>query len=359
MLMDLQNEQRTASYLRLISGEKRGVSASAFRRSLRAASWTYGSAAWLRNRCFDWGWRQSAAASVPVISVGNLTVGGTGKTPCVEYIARFLHKSGIRVAILSRGYGSNGGPNDEALLLATNLPDVPHLQGPDRVSLANEAVTKFDSQVLILDDGFQHRRLQRTLDVVLIDATEAWGYGHLLPRGLLRESPRELRRADAVLLAHCDQVRDQDRQQLTREIRNLSPHALVVETEHRPLEWLVADGGTRPLDEVSGDVAAFCGIGNPDTFRRTIHSIGLMIREFRAFPDHHHYDPVELESWARQLPQGRPILTTQKDLVKLKQTKLAGHDLLAVRIDLSIQKGEEALRQMITNVVPAAAQLSI
>jgi tetraacyldisaccharide 4'-kinase len=356
--MDLQSEQRTASYLRLISGEMRGVSASAFRRSLRAASWTYGSAAWLRNRSFDWGWRLSAATSVPVISVGNLTVGGTGKTPCVEYIARFLHQSGIRVAILSRGYGSNGGPNDEALLLARNLPDVPHLQGTDRVALANDAVAKFASEVLILDDGFQHRRLQRALDVVLIDATEAWGYGHLLPRGLLRESPRELRRADAVLLAHCDQVRDQDRQQLTREIRHLSPNALVVETEHRPLEWLVADGGTRPLNEVCGNVAAFCGIGSPDTFRRTLHSIGVMIREFRGFPDHHHYDPVELESWARQLPQGRPILTTQKDLVKLKRTQLADHDLLALRIDLSVQKGEEALRQMITNVVPAGAQLS-
>jgi len=353
-----RSEERTANYLRLIRGEERGPRASMIRGLLRMASWTYGSATWLRNRCFDWGWKPGVAASVPVMSVGNLTVGGTGKTPCVEYIARFLRDLDVRVAILSRGYGSAGGPNDEALLLAENLPNVPHLQGADRVALAAKAVAKFDFNALILDDGFQHRRLKRDLDIVLVDATQPWGFGRLLPRGLLREPPRELWRADVVLITHSDQVAEENLRQLKSEIRHLSPHAIIVESEHRPLEWLTADSRTIPLDEIHGNTAAFCGIGNPAAFRNTLESIGVTIREFRAFPDHHRYDSAELESWVQQLPSDWPVLTTQKDLVKLKQTKLAAHDLLALRIELSIQKGEEALQQMICSVVPAAAQLS-
>src|SRR5262249_5942270 len=144
-------------------------------------------------------------APVPVVSVGNLTVGGTGKTPCVEYVARFYRQLDRRAAILSRGYGSAGGHNDEALLLEENLPDVPHLQGADRVALAAAAVEELESEVLILDDGFQHRRLVRDLDVVLVDASNPWGYGYLLPRGLLREPKSSLRRASVVLLTRCDQ----------------------------------------------------------------------------------------------------------------------------------------------------------
>src|SRR5439155_4635434 len=129
-----------------------------------------------------------------------------GNTPCVEYLARHYRDLGLRVAVLSRGYGAREGRNDEALVLEANLPDVPHLQGADRVALARIAVEELESNVLVLDDGFQHRRLARDLDVVLIDATEPWGYGYLLPRGLLRESPRGLKRAGAVLLTRCDQV---------------------------------------------------------------------------------------------------------------------------------------------------------
>src|SRR6185437_8849192 len=119
---------------------------------------------------------------------------------CVEYVARFFRDCGRRVAILSRGYGGERGRNDEALLLAQNLPGVPHLQGGDRVALAAEAVERLHCDVLVLDDGFQHRRLARDLDLVLVDATDPWGQGYLFPRGLLREAPAGLGRADAVIL---------------------------------------------------------------------------------------------------------------------------------------------------------------
>src|SRR5262249_14336937 len=154
----------------------------------------YGLAVRLRNLCYHLGWKRSYRAPVPVVSVGNLTVGGTGKTPCVEYVARYYREHDLRVAILSRGYGGSSRPptpssgrNDEARVLEENLPDVPHLQGADRVALATVAVEELDSEVLVLDDGFQHRRLARNLDVVLVDTTVPWGYGYLLPRGLLRE----------------------------------------------------------------------------------------------------------------------------------------------------------------------------
>ena len=159
----------------------------------------YGLVVRVRNRAYDGGLFQIRRVDVPVVSIGNLTAGGTGKTPCVEYVARFYRQLDLRVAILSRGYGAASGPNDEALLLEENLPDVPHLQGADRVETATTAVEELESEVLVLDDGFQHRRLGRDLDVVLIDATCPWGYGHLLPRGLCANR----RRACAVPAWSC------------------------------------------------------------------------------------------------------------------------------------------------------------
>ncbi|HEY1186298.1 MAG TPA: tetraacyldisaccharide 4'-kinase, partial [Gemmata sp.] len=142
---------------------------------MRLASGPYGLAARTRNALFDRGWKRTHRAPVPVVSVGNLTLGGTGKTPCVEWVARFFREREVQVTILSRGYGSAGGQNDEALVLEDNLPDVPHLQGADRVALAATAVEELEAELLVLDDGFQHRRLHRDLDIVLIDATRPPG----------------------------------------------------------------------------------------------------------------------------------------------------------------------------------------
>src|SRR5437016_1150521 len=141
------------------------------RAGLRLASVPYGWAVRCRNWLYERDWKRTFKAQTPVVSVGNLTLGGTGKTPCVEYVARHYRKADLRAAILSRGYAGNGGRNDEALVLEQNLPDVPHLQGADRVMLAQTAVEELDSEILILDDGFQHRRLQRDLDIVVVDAT--------------------------------------------------------------------------------------------------------------------------------------------------------------------------------------------
>jgi tetraacyldisaccharide 4'-kinase len=307
----------------------------------------YGVATALRNRLFDHGWKQVQRASVPVISVGNLTVGGTGKTPCVEYVARRFRQWDRQVAILSRGYGSDHGPNDEALVLEDNLPDVPHLQGPDRVALARIAVEELESDVLVLDDGFQHRRLARDLDLVLVDATRPWGFGYLLPRGLLRESPRGLGRAGAILLTRCDQAANGTIARLKEQVARLAPQTPVIETSHQATAWVDAEQRTSPLERFQGrSVAAFCGLGNPDAFRRTLHDLGIVVRAFRTFPDHHAYtrpDVEALRTWARQEATEGVVVTTQKDLVKLRLTRLGEGELWALRIQLRIHAGQDAL----------------
>jgi tetraacyldisaccharide 4'-kinase len=315
------------------------------RGGLRLASLPYGLAVRLRNGLYEWGWKERHKAPVPVVSVGNLTAGGTGKTPCVEHVARFYRGRGRRVAVLSRGYGAGGGRNDEAMVLEENLPDVPHLQGADRVALAAAAVEELESEVLVLDDGFQHRRLARDLDVVLIDATNPWGHGHLLPRGLLREPPSSLRRAGVVVLTRCDQVGGAARDLLREAVRRLAPGAPVAETTHRPVGLGNGARAAAPIDRVRGrPVAAFCGVGNPEAFRRTLHDLGADVVAFRAFPDHHAYaraDVDGLRAWARQQPSDCVVVTTQKDLVKLRLSDLGGRELWALRIQLHIEAGAD------------------
>jgi len=331
----------------LLAGEQRGLMAALERSGLRLASVPYGWAVAIRNRLFDRGWRAVQRAGVPVVSIGNLTVGGTGKTPCVEYVARRLLEWDRRVAILSRGYGSDQGPNDEALVLEENLPEVPHLQGADRAAVAKRAVQELKSEVLVLDDGFQHRRLARDLDLVLVDATEPWGFGYLLPRGLLRESPRGLGRAGVVLLTRCDQVEPTALTRLQDEVAKLTPQAPVVLTSHQPTEWSDAERRSKTLEQFKGRrIAAFCGIGNPEAFRRTLGDLGMTVGAFRSFPDHHAYPRTDIEAlcnWARQEATEGVVVTTQKDLVKLRLTRLGECELWALRIQLRIHAGQDAL----------------
>jgi tetraacyldisaccharide 4'-kinase len=332
----------------------RGAWPACQRAGLRAASLPYDWAMRLRNWLYDRGWKRTHRADVPVVSVGNLTVGGTGKTPCVEFVARWFRERDRRVAILSRGYGSTGGANDEALVLEENLPDVPHLQGADRVALAAAAVEELESEVLVLDDGFQHRRLARDLDLVLVDATNPWGHDAVLPRGLLREPASGLRRAGAVLLTRCDQAPADERARIRERVARLAPHAPVAATAHRPLD--LANSATAPLERVRGrPVAGFCGLGNPDAFRRTLAGLGAAVIAWRTYPDHHAYgrqDVDDLTRWADRLPAETVVATTQKDWVKLRLDQLGDRELWAVRVRLEVLDGSEALEQRLGQVLP-------
>jgi tetraacyldisaccharide 4'-kinase len=273
----------------------------------------------------------------------------------VEYVARWFRTRGLRVAILSRGYGQEAGLNDEGRVLEENLPDVPHLQDRDRAALARVAVEELESELLVLDDGFQHRRLARALDLVLLDALDPFGQGRLLPRGLLREPVVALRRAGVVVLSRADRGSAEARAAIRDEAERRAGPLRWVESRHAPLDLIDASGQSRPLEDLAGRaVAAFCGIGNPEGFRRTLLPFCSELRGFRIFPDHHPYrssDVSDLVAWSRDLGVDL-VLTTQKDLVKLRAATLGPIRLCALRIGLEITQGATILDDALAGLVP-------
>ncbi len=334
-------------FRQIVSGRQRGLGALLWRGLFRAAEAPYALAVKWRNRRYDRGRAESHAVDVPVICVGNLTLGGTGKTPTVEWIARWLRSQGWRVTLVSRGYGAaDGSRNDEALELEQKLPDVPHLQNADRVEAARLAIEEFEAEVILLDDGFQHRRLRRDLDIVLIDALEPFGFGHVFPRGTLREPLIGLGRAQVILLSRADLCPADQRQKIWQQIERYAPRAARVEAAHRPLELLSFAGQTQPLESLQGKpVLAFCGIGNPAGFQGTLDTLGYRLADFRPFPDHHNYgreDVVSLTT-AAQAAGAKALVCTHKDLVKLGVESLGGLPLWAVRVGLELLDGEDRL----------------
>ncbi|MEZ6127839.1 MAG: tetraacyldisaccharide 4'-kinase [Planctomycetaceae bacterium] len=189
------------AFKQLISGQSRGLAACVGRGLLRCLSIPYSMLMQLRNAAFDIGLKATHRVDVPVIAIGNLTTGGTGKTPIVAFLVRQLQELGWRPGIVSRGYrADSSGENDEKRVLAGLCPGVPHEQNPDRIAAARKLLAETDVDVIVLDDALQHRRIHRDLNVVLVDASNPFGYGYELPRGLLRESLSGLKQADLVLI---------------------------------------------------------------------------------------------------------------------------------------------------------------
>ena len=340
---------------------------------LKAASGVYGAAVRRRNAGFDSGRRAVHEAGVPVVSVGNLTCGGTGKTPVVAAVCDLLAAAGRRPAVLSRGYKSlpGEGANDEKLLLDALLPGVPHVQNPDRAAGARVAVGDHGADVLVLDDGFQHRRLGRDLDVVLVDATAPFGpgslrragcRGELLPLGLLREPPAGLRRAGLVLITRADAVSERDIGRVTAAVRAHAPGVPVGRVSFPAVELAEADGGVRPVRWARGRrVVGLCGIGNPAGFRATLAGLGCDLAAFTARPDHHHHTPAEVAAacGAAVDAGASAVLCTEKDLVKLRTRAFAGFvpplPVLAVRTAAAFADGGTLLRAALHRVAPPVA----
>lgn len=337
-----------ADFRAVVSGQRRDASARLWRALFRVVEVPYTLAVRYRNHGYD---RQVGVqhAAVPVVSVGNLTLGGTGKTPLVAWIARWLRNRDVRVTLISRGYGAEqGARNDEALELEQKLPDVPHLQNPDRVAAAQTAVEEFECQLILLDDGFQHRRLARDLDIVLLDALEPFGFDHVFPRGMLREPVNSLARAHVVALSRADMVSPERRAELRAIVERYNPQAAWLEMRHAPERLLAASGRTAPFAELAGQrIAPFCGIGNPAGFRHTLAQCGLESENLREFRDHHAYTPDDVQSlarWARE-QQAAALVCTHKDLVKLGVDQIGGTPLWAVEIGLQILAGQPALEE--------------
>ncbi|MBX3435114.1 MAG: tetraacyldisaccharide 4'-kinase [Pirellulales bacterium] len=349
-----------AQFRELVSGRRRGVGASLLRAGLRIASWPYGWVVRRRNRRFDAAAVEIIRLPVPVASIGNLTVGGTGKTPLVEWVARQLRSRGVRVTILSRGYRAGAdGRNDEALELELALPDVPHLQNADRAASAAVAVEELAAQLLVLDDGFQHRRLARDLDVVLLDASEPFGFDRLLPAGTLREPIEGLRRADAVILSRADMLDEPARAAVRRRVAALAPDALWGEVRHRPAALVDSLGERDPLAKLERQrFVAFCGIGNPAGFRHTLQTLGGELAELREFPDHHEFTRADVESlaaWA-QTSSATTVLCTRKDLVKLRTPQLGGVPLRALEIEIDWLVGKAEMKAALERLAGAALE---
>jgi tetraacyldisaccharide 4'-kinase len=255
---------------------------------------------------------------------------------------------------VSRGYGAKPGHvNDEALELARKLPDVPHVLDPDRVRGARQVVREFGCRLVLLDDAFQHRRLARDLDIVLVDALEPFGFGHIFPRGTLREPLSGWSRANVVMLTRAEMVSDSERTAIRQRVRQHAPNAIWVEATHAPQCLESASGERHLLDTLKGHrIAAFCGIGNPAGFRHALADCGYQIAAMREFADHFAYSPGDIESLARWSDElgVAGVVCTCKDLVKVTMPWTGRAPLWALSSKLQISSGlvqlEAALRPL-------------
>jgi tetraacyldisaccharide 4'-kinase len=286
---------------------------------LLPASWVYGSVAKRRRARLA---ANQVRLPVPVISVGNITCGGTGKTPVVEMLARHLLARRRRPAILSRGYRrGDDGLNDEARVLADNLPGVPQFLSPDRISSGRSAIAA-GADALLLDDGFQYARLARDLEIVLIDALDPFGGGRVLPAGLLREPLEALRGAGLLGITRGDLAPPMARRVLEGILRERCPGVPRIDIRAEPVAWEPVGRGGPSLEPraVHGrSVLGFAGLGNPNAFRLQLLGLGVRLVDWLPFPDHHRYRPGDLEEIQRRARSAgaEEVLTTQKDAVKL------------------------------------------
>jgi tetraacyldisaccharide 4'-kinase len=321
----------------------------------------------------------------PVVSIGNLTVGGTGKTPVAEMLARELQKRGRRVAILSRGYKSVPRPflqrlrnklfkhrdlfpprivsdghsvlldsrraGDEPHMLAKNLPGVCVLVDKDRVKSGLHALRHFDSDVLLLDDGLQYQRLRHRLDVVLVDRQAPFGNEHLLPRGTLREPPANLRRASFIIVTKSGPVPDEA---LLARLRKLNRTASIIECNHAPRHWQDIKTGQRfPLDHLRGrHVGAMSGIARPESFEEGVRELGAIVEITKGFADHHRFTKKEILRFLEWCDRRSldALVTTEKDAVRFPEIDDPSVPMLFLRVEIEILRGREHWEELLERI---------
>ena len=292
-----------------------------------------------------------------VISVGNITLGGTGKTSLVEFIARYLKKEGRKVAILSRGYNKPNGAGeaeknefkilgDEPCMLKNALKDTPVLVDPDRIRSSGLAMRNYGADTVILDDGFQQWKIKKDLEIVTIDSSNPFGNQHLMPRGILREPLSSLKRADIFVLTKTNL--NPDIQDIKDFLSLINAHALIVESIHHPLGFYELNKKDELLstEALRGKIVSLlCGIGDPYSFENLMISLGINIGLSFVFPDHHPYSRKDLENIARETKKKNIdiIVTTEKDAVRIPRllADTFQQAIFALRIELKITKNEQ------------------
>ncbi|MBL8756006.1 MAG: tetraacyldisaccharide 4'-kinase [Planctomycetes bacterium] len=296
----------------------------------------YGAIAALRNWTFARGLRHVHRLPVPVVAIGNLTVGGTGKTPTVLWLCQLAKAHGRNPGVLARGYGRAPGAtlNDEGTMLAARLPWLPQEQDPDRVAGARRLVQR-GVDLVVLDDGFQHRRLHRDRDVVCVDAQAPFGNGFCLPAGDLREFRSGLARADVVLVTRAAGLTSEDLAVRLAQLRELAPQARgVFACDHAPTTFVrSADGATLPLDAVRGQSCVLLSaIARPASFRATLERLGARVTAEFRHRDHHRFTAADVDAAAaRARAEQAWLVVTEKDEAKLAAF---GGERHVLRIDL-------------------------
>lgn len=338
----------------VISGRYKGAYATFARLVFRPFSGLYQFTVQARNRLYDAGLLKIHNVSVPVISVGNITAGGTGKTPLVAWLAKYI-SSKKNCAILTRGYKATRNSVDEPALLAQSACNTPVIINPNRIDGAKDAV-KNGAEVLILDDAFQHRKLERDLDIVTVDATCPFGGERLLPAGLLREPLGNLKRADAVIITRSDQVEKNRIEEIKKTIKTVKPSLVIATAFHKPICIRDSQGVESSVLKLKGKkVFTFCGIGNPDAFSTTVKSLGAIITGSMIFDDHYHYSKTDIERVTANAETSKAdlVLTTEKDFSKIDTAWLTEtavkFEYLAVEIELLA--GVERITELIGKAI--------
>lgn len=336
-------------YERVISGENKGVITSFMLAVYTLLSIVYLLLHMLRVLAYKLHLRRRHRLPKKVISVGNLTVGGTGKTPFIEMLSKMIQKANRKPVILSRGYGSkDGAPSDEFLVLKENLPKVPHYAKPNRFIAGMEALEKEKPDIFLLDDGFQHWQLCRDLDIVLVDALNPFGYGRLAPRGMLREPLGALKRAGIFVVTRSDQVEPLIVDVLRKSLNKFNPEAPVLLSCHEAHN--LRDVRTQKKKDVEflkgKKVLGFCGIGNPRAFHAMLVHLGAQVASFHAFRDHFIYrtEIIELMVKEARLLGCVALVTTQKDGVKLRDNK-SELPVFEILIGVKVTEGRKELEQ--------------
>jgi len=370
----------------VIIHNRRGLRASMLRTVFWFLSGIYSAAVRLRLHLYRERYIHDHHLGVPVISVGNITVGGTGKTPVVELLAKSLRDKGRRVAILSRGYKSkrqrkpplgwriaaklglarkprslpprvvSDGVNvlldshvagDEPFMLAHNCPGVPVVVDRDRVKAGIHAIRKFGADALILDDGLQYLRLKHRHDIVLVDKSAPFGTGYMLPRGTLREPPKSLRRASYIFLTKSDG----DSAEIIRQIERHNPVAEIIECHHRPVHFQNIHTGERlPLDAFKGKyVGALSGIPVPESFENGLRKLGAKVHWTARFTDHHRFQEKEITQFIDRLikADADALLTTEKDYVRFPKLTEGEVPIYFLRVEIEITRGREKFDRLV------------
>lgn len=371
---------------KLVHGEQRGLLHSIFLWLLHIMSCIYGLGVLIKASLYHHGFLRQHRLPCRVISLGNITVGGTGKTPTAQVLASTIRDMGCRVVILNRGYRaawkkqvglvSDGRKiymsvpeaGDEAYLLAKNLPGVAVVIGRNRSVTGEYAVRKLKAEVIILDDGYQHWQLARDLDIVLIDTLNVFGNNFLLPRGTLREPLINLNRAQAFLLTKVDQSTDGARDALKEVLTKYNDQALIVESVHRPQglieieDWYKGSiHQTISLDTLlNKKVVAFSGIGNPSSFEQTIMDVGAELVDSVRYPDHHDYTMSEMQDIMERVCRigAEALLTTEKDAVKIPSEFIHSEralPLFILNIKIEFTEGGKQLKELIESLAAKPA----